>query len=127
VCHVHDMNTVIERACERMIREANLLLGSMDANLDLLGFVVKDVLVGTESELLNFEETLADAIDNALMHAGDAAVDVLKELQEMSPACGQEQQADVVALTARFDQLAERWSALVENVQEVWVLRKPPH
>lgn len=120
------MNDAIQRTLATFFRELKILLPSLEANLNLLSFLAKDLLTGEESELFEDEEQFAAAADEVLYQAALAAVDALVALRDNAAFLSPEDRARFLEMLGRYDELTVRWSALTEAVHEIWKLRLPP-
>lgn len=120
------MNETIHKFFTAYFRELEVLLPSLEANLNLLSFSAKDLLTGEESELFDDEEQFAAAADEVLYQAALAAVDVLVVLRDNAGFLSPEDRVRFLEMLGRYDELTVRWSALTEAVHEIWKLRLPP-
>lgn len=120
------MNEVFQRAMQAVFQELTILLVAIEANLDLLNYLMRDVLSGEDSDLFPDDEAFANAVDEVLYCSALSAVDCLSTLKDQVQLLSPDDQEKLIATTGRYDELAERWMALVEAVHHVWQLRHPP-
>ena len=104
-----------------------MLITSMDANLELLTFLVKDLLKGDEDDLIPDFEQLAAAIDEVLYRTGIMAAETLEALNRYAPGLPVAQVEQFAALTRRYCETTDRWEQVCEAVHGVWKMRMPPH
>lgn len=121
------MTNVLERVHAALLKELRLMVGALAANLDVLGFLVKDLLQGEEEELLADAETFAAEVDGVLYHAAVAAIDCLDALRDQKLCLSPSDREQLALYAGQFDELTRNWTELVTAVNDVWKLRRPPH
>lgn len=120
------MNETIKNMLANFFRELEVLLPSLEANLNLLSFLSQDLLTGEESDLIEDEERFAAAADEVLYEAALAATDVIAALRECLAFMSAAELKLFQTMVGRYDELTVRWAALTEAVHEIWKLRMPP-
>lgn len=126
-CNPATMSQPLERALDSYFHELVILLGCLAANLDLLSYLVKGVLSGEDAGLTKQDDEFADDLSNVMCRAALEIMDTLGVLQEYIPALNQDQKARLISYSQSYEDLRQRWHAVVEGVNDIWKLDKPPH
>lgn len=121
------MNEPLERICESYFQELAILLACLAANFDLLSYLAKGVLSGEDAELTERDDEFADDLSNVMCRAALEIMDTLGVLQEYISALNQDQKARLISYSQSYEDLRQRWHGVVEAVNDIWKLNKPPH
>ncbi len=118
-------NDTIGRRHDTLLHEVTILVEAIQCNLDLLSYLVKDLLQGETDTFANNEETLARAVDEVLYHASIAALEVLHIMNEETATMAPQTRSRLATLNEEYDRLTDRWRSLMESVHEIYNLRTP--
>lgn len=121
------MKNSFVNALQSLGRELSLLIASLDANLAVLSQIVSPLLAGEEPTLLAEEVEFGQALDEAIDHATRVAIEVIEALELQRPLMNAAQGAELTQANARLEALVNRWKELMEAVNDVWYLGKPPN
>ena len=121
------MDPTLQRIHQAFFKELTIHLAAISANVDLLQFLVSDLLKGDDEELIPDHEEFAAAIDDVVYRAALEVVDCIVALREQAPLLTPGDREKLVEMASQFDKLSNRWSDIVEAVNDIWKLRRLPH
>lgn len=125
--HGLPMTNGIRRAPELILDELRLMVAVLAANVDMLGFLVRDLLEGDEEDLLPDADRFAVALDKVLFHGARAARNCLDALRDLAPNLSPDLRAQLPLYAEQFIDITHHWTELVTAVNGIWKLRRPPH
>lgn len=121
------MDDKLQRVHQRFFKELRIHLAAISANVDLLQFLVSDLLKGDDEGLVPDQEEFAAAIDDVVYRAGLEVVDCVVALRDHAPLLAPSEREKLVEMAHQFDQHTHRWNDIVEAVNNIWKLRRLPH